>query len=85
MSLEMVVLPPRLDEVEVSVSMRMSLRFWREGGGTSGVCAYHWLDGERSMSVAMKAYSPDGREVSIDLRVGGCDLRTSSDCRGMFG
>jgi hypothetical protein len=33
----------------------------------------------------MKDCSPDGREVSIDLRVGGCDLRTSSDCRGIFG
>lgn len=41
MSLEMVVLPPRLEEVDDSISNKMSFRLCIEGGGTSGVCAYH--------------------------------------------
>lgn len=41
MSFEMVVLPPRFEEVEDSISKRRSFRFCSDGGGTSGVCAYH--------------------------------------------
>lgn len=56
MSLEMVDLPPRFEELEVSISWRISLLFWRTGGRR-----FSWVhqkdDRPRSSSVAMKACS----------------------------
>lgn len=41
MSFEIVVLPPRLEEVDDSISKRTSFRFCSDGGGIFGIWAYH--------------------------------------------